>query len=99
MTTKRNRRKQTVPFDQRLHQAAIAAREAAGRLPDGQEREMLLEKARQAETAVRINQWLVSPGLASSGLPPQSRAHTGSASARSPRDRGADEIADLHHRE
>jgi inhibitor of KinA sporulation pathway (predicted exonuclease) len=62
MTTRRNRQKQTVSFDQRLHQAADAARDAAGLLPEGQERETLLEKARQAEIAARINEWLASPG-------------------------------------
>jgi hypothetical protein len=61
MTIRRNRRKQTVSFDQRLQQAANAAREAALRLPDGQERDTLLKKARQAEAAVHINEWLTSP--------------------------------------
>ena len=64
MTIKRrNRRKQTVSFDQRLQQAANDAREAARKLPDGLERETLLKKARQAETAVHINEWLTSPAL------------------------------------
>lgn len=66
MTIRRNRRKQTVSFDQRLQRAATAAREAAYRLPDGQEREILLRKARQAEAAVHINEWLTSPLLRSS---------------------------------
>jgi hypothetical protein len=61
MTARRNRQKQTVSFDQRLHQAAVAARDAASLLPEGQERETLLEKARQAEIAARISEWLVSP--------------------------------------
>ncbi len=58
---RRNRRKQTVSFGQRLQQAAEDARQAAGRLPDGQERDNLLKKARQAETAVHINEWLTLP--------------------------------------
>jgi hypothetical protein len=63
MTMRRNRRKQTVSFDQRLEQAAHSAREEARRLPDGQERETLLKKARQAEVAAHINEWLTSPVL------------------------------------
>ena len=60
MTKKRNRRKQTVSFDERLRQAAEAAREAALRL-EGPKRDVMLQKARQAETALRINGWLASP--------------------------------------
>ena len=59
MTKKRNRRKQTTSFDERLRQAAQSAREAALRL-DGPKREFMLQKARQAETALRINGWLAS---------------------------------------
>lgn len=65
MTAKRNRRKNTVPFDERLKQAADEAREAARELPQGQAREALLQKARQAETAVRLNEWLALPGYQS----------------------------------
>lgn len=61
MTIRRNRRKQTLSFVQRLQQAASVAREAACRLPDGQEREGLLKKALQAEAAAHINEWLTSP--------------------------------------
>lgn len=63
MKIKRNRRKQTISFDRRLHQAADAARDAAQLLPEGQQRETLIKKARQAETAAHINEWLASPGL------------------------------------
>jgi hypothetical protein len=65
MTAKRNRRKNSVPFDERLQKAASEAREAAQRLPQGQEREALLKKARQVETAADLNEWLTSPGLQS----------------------------------
>jgi len=61
--TRRNRRKQTISFEQRLSQAARAAREAATQLPAGQERDALIRKARQAETAASINEWLTSSGL------------------------------------
>ena len=58
MTAKRNRRKNTVPFDERLYKAAYEARQAAQQLPQDAEREALLKKARQAETAAHLNQWL-----------------------------------------
>ena len=63
MKIKRNRYRQTLSFDQRLQQAADAARDAARLLPEGQQRELLLKKAREAETAAHINEWLASPGL------------------------------------
>ncbi|MBR0832097.1 hypothetical protein JQ612_02740 [Bradyrhizobium manausense] len=62
MIKKRNRRKQTVSLNDRLQQATVAARKAAGRLPQGMARDCLLQKARQAETARCINAWLASPG-------------------------------------
>jgi hypothetical protein len=62
MVVKRNRRKQTVSFDERLQMAAKEARQAAQKLPHGAEREVLLKKARQAEAARRIHGWLTSPG-------------------------------------
>lgn len=63
MIVRRNRRKQTVSFDERLLMAAKEARQAAQSLPQGAEREDLLNKARQAEAARRINGWLMSRGL------------------------------------
>ena len=62
MSTKRNRRKHAVSFDARLQMAADQAHEAARQLPEGEAREALLERARQAETAAHINGWLTSPG-------------------------------------
>jgi len=62
MTVKRNRRKQTLSFDERLRLAAREARQSAQKLPQGPERETLLKKARQAETAMRINGWLALRG-------------------------------------
>lgn len=62
---KRNRRKQTLSFGERLQQAADLARKAASLLPMGREREALLKKARQTEVAAHINEWLASPGLQS----------------------------------
>jgi hypothetical protein len=63
MTMRRSRCKQTLSFEQRLRQAATTAREAARRLPAGQEREALMRKANQAETAVTINELLSSSVL------------------------------------
>jgi hypothetical protein len=62
MTVKRNRSRGDVPFDERLQMAANKAREPAQCLPDGEERDALLKKARQAETAAHLNEWLTSPG-------------------------------------
>jgi hypothetical protein len=60
MKATRNRRKNRVPFGERLEKAADEAREAAEKLPHGQEREALLKKAKQAEMAVHLNQLLIS---------------------------------------
>lgn len=65
MTVRRNRRRQTVSFDERLQQVAREAREAASRLPPGVSRDIMLRRASQAETAAHINAWLTSPGLQS----------------------------------
>jgi hypothetical protein len=66
MTIKRNRKKHTVSFDERLHRAASEARTAAQQLPLGQERDALLKRARQSEAAAHINEWLSLPDLQSS---------------------------------
>ncbi len=59
----RRRFKQTVSFEDRLAQEAERAKAAAEILPDGTERDLLLKRARQAEAAAHINEWLSSPGL------------------------------------
>ena len=51
------------PFDLRLAQEAHRLKERAETLPYGKERELLSRKARQLETASRINDWMSSPGL------------------------------------
>jgi hypothetical protein len=61
MTVRRSRRKQIISFDERLREAARAAQEAALQLPRGSQRDVMLQKARQAETALRFNAWLESP--------------------------------------
>jgi hypothetical protein len=50
-------------FEQRLAQEAHRVKERAKSLPEGKERERLSRKARQLETASRINDWMSSPGL------------------------------------
>jgi hypothetical protein len=44
------------------HQSEAAKAEAQ-KLPHGKQRDALVKKARQLETASQINQWLSSPGL------------------------------------
>ena len=62
MTVIRHRRKHTLSFDERLQRAAHQARQEALLLPEGPQRELLLKKASQAETAAHINEWARSPG-------------------------------------
>lgn len=54
----------TLTFKERLAEEANRTKEAAAREPPGSmSRERLLRRARQAETASRISDWLRSPGL------------------------------------
>jgi len=66
---KRRRIKHEKTFQERLAEEAQRFREAAQALPPGTAQELLLRRARQAETASHINDWLQSPGL----QPPGSR--------------------------
>jgi hypothetical protein len=52
-------------FEERLAEEAQRLKNQARALPPGTQREGFLRKARQAETASHISQWLSSPGLAS----------------------------------
>ena len=63
MAAKRNRRKNVTSTTERLLAAAAEARKQAALLPPGIEREDLLRKAREAEAAASMNEWLTSPGL------------------------------------
>jgi len=45
------------------HQQSEAAKNEAQKLPYGRERDALIRKARQLETASQINQWLSSAEL------------------------------------
>jgi hypothetical protein len=48
---------------ERLIEEARQARQKAAELPAGGERDAFLKKARQADTAAHINDWINSPGL------------------------------------
>jgi hypothetical protein len=60
---RRRRFKHTISLEERLTQQAQRAKAEAKTLPDGAQRDLLLKKARQAEAAAHINEWLSSPGL------------------------------------
>jgi hypothetical protein len=48
---------------ERLADEAKRCRAQASELPPGEKRSALLKKARQADTAAHINEWISSPGL------------------------------------
>ena len=50
-------------LEQRLAQEALRIQEQVKSLPHGKERELLVRKARQLETASHVNEWISSPGL------------------------------------
>jgi hypothetical protein len=59
----RPRSKPATAFEDSLAQEAQSLREEALRAKSPHERDKLLRKARQAETAAHIHEWLSSPGL------------------------------------
>jgi hypothetical protein len=64
------------PLDQRLIEEAQRLRKEARGTHPGIERERLIRRARQAETAARINEWLTLPGPAGTPVMPDYRAYT-----------------------
>jgi hypothetical protein len=60
---KRRRFKQTLSLGYRLAEEAARLRQQAASLPHGSEREELLRRARESETAAHVDAWLSSPGL------------------------------------
>jgi hypothetical protein len=54
---------QTSPVPERLADVAARLRKEARGIPAGIEREQILQKARQAETALRFDRWLNSKEL------------------------------------
>jgi hypothetical protein len=61
--SQRSRFKRSETFEERLAEEAAGFRKAAEELPHGTARELLLRRARQAETASHMSDWLRSPGL------------------------------------
>jgi len=51
------------PIARKWKAIADIARDEAEKLPPGRDRDALLKKARQLDTASHINEWLSSPGL------------------------------------
>jgi hypothetical protein len=49
--------------EEKWRQQSEAARQEAEKLPSGKQREALVRKARQLQTASQIEQWLSSPEL------------------------------------
>jgi hypothetical protein len=64
MSKIRKRIKHIASFEERLAGEAERLRGQAKQFQPGLRRDELLRKARQAETASHINEWLTSPGLA-----------------------------------
>ena len=60
---RRRRFKQTISLKERLASFAKEAREKASELRPGPERDTLLKKARQADTASHLDEWANSRGL------------------------------------
>ena len=60
---KRRRQKQIIVFKDRLAHWAETIREQAARLPPGRERDEMLKRASQADTAAHLDNWVNSPGL------------------------------------
>jgi hypothetical protein len=61
----RRRFKQTRLLEERLSEEAKRLRAEAKLLPPGVARDEMIRKARRAETASHMNEWLTSPGLRS----------------------------------
>jgi hypothetical protein len=70
---KRRRFKQTLSLSDRLVQDVEQLKTQLATLPPGPERDQLLKRIRQNETAANIEQWLKSPGL----QPPKERGNLG----------------------
>lgn len=63
MVTERRRSKQTQSFKDCLITWAEGARKQADKMAAGPEQEALLKRARQADTAAHLDDWVNSPGL------------------------------------
>jgi hypothetical protein len=63
--SKRRRVKPALSFFDRLKMEAQRLRQEAENKPPGPDRDELMKKVRQVETALRIANWVTSPGLKS----------------------------------
>ena len=52
-----------IPFKERLTAQAQLLTQEAQSLPPGRAREALLRRVRQIDAAVKVNEWLSSPGV------------------------------------
>jgi hypothetical protein len=59
----RRRVKQTASLDARIARLAKKIKERAKTMPPGEEREEMMRKAEDTELALRMTQWMSSPGL------------------------------------
>ena len=59
------RKFKSLTFPDKIAREAKCFRQQAETKPHGTEREALLNKARQADTAAKIDKWISSPGLRS----------------------------------
>jgi predicted trehalose synthase len=59
----RHRSKQSAQLEERMAEEAVRLRKQAQGTPPGVERERLIRRARQAETAAQLSEWLRSSGL------------------------------------
>lgn len=59
----RRKFKHTQSLEVRLAEEAKRLRQEAKLLPPSMERDELIRRARQAETALHMSEWLTSPGL------------------------------------
>jgi hypothetical protein len=57
------RTKHSKTFEDRLAEQAQTDRQRAQMMPPGPERDALMRKARECETAAHLNEWISSPGL------------------------------------
>jgi hypothetical protein len=63
MKQRRRRFKQKTTLQDRIAEWAASVRDQAAAMPPGQDRDELLKKLRQAETAMHLQDWANSPGL------------------------------------
>ncbi|PPQ19164.1 hypothetical protein CV770_11840 [Bradyrhizobium sp. AC87j1] len=61
--SRRRRFKQQLTLQDRLSAWVKQVEEQASRLPPGPERDALLKKARQADVANHLHDWVIPPGL------------------------------------